>query len=281
VNLFPHVATPTARRLVTLTTDFGLRDEYVGVMKGVLLGHAPMATVIDLCHEIAPQDIRQAALLLEAAVPYFPAQTLHVAVVDPGVGGRRTIVLVKARDQLFLAPDNGILSAVLSNQSIDFAHEITTDSFFLPRVGRTFHGRDIFAPVAAAVLNGVDPVRLGPPFPPGSLQQIHWPSAVLDSSTGTVHTTATHIDRFGNIMTNLREPELRALLGPKFSPHFQVAGQNAVFANTYSDVPVDTLILLGNSRGYLEIALNQGNAARLLHVTIGMPIPLTAWPGPQ
>ncbi|MDH3392872.1 MAG: SAM-dependent chlorinase/fluorinase, partial [Desulfobulbaceae bacterium] len=144
-------------RIITLTTDFGLTDEYVGVMKGVILSLSPAARIIDLSHGVEPQNITQAAYLINSGSLYFPDNTLHIVVVDPGVGSKRRLILVGARQQLFLAPDNGVLSLLLGDESFDFAYEIANTELFGKSVSKTFHGRDILAPVAAHLSTGIPP----------------------------------------------------------------------------------------------------------------------------
>ncbi|MFP3983577.1 MAG: S-adenosyl-l-methionine hydroxide adenosyltransferase family protein [Desulfurivibrionaceae bacterium] len=146
--------------LITLTTDFGLSDEYVGVMKGVILSRCPQARIVDLSHGIRPQDVRGAAYTIEASFPYFPEGTIHVVVVDPGVGSSREIIALQTGGHTFLAPDNGVLSLVLPRA--DKIFKVTAGDLFLPRQGDTFHGRDIFAPLAAHLACGLSPDRLGP-----------------------------------------------------------------------------------------------------------------------
>jgi S-adenosyl-L-methionine hydrolase (adenosine-forming) len=148
-------------RIVTLTTDFGLGDHYAGTMKGVILGIQPAATIVDITHEVTPFQIAEAAYLIAQAYPYFPPKTVHVGVVDPGVGTSRRPVLIEAAGQYFVGPDNGIFAMVQEREPKFKARAITASKYFLPAVSQTFHGRDIFAPVAARLLSGVPPARFG------------------------------------------------------------------------------------------------------------------------
>ncbi|MGR3218622.1 MAG: SAM hydrolase/SAM-dependent halogenase family protein, partial [Candidatus Anammoxibacter sp.] len=168
---------PQSPSIVTLLTDFGLHDEYVGVMKGVILGIDRSARIIDLSHSIKPQDIIGAAYVLLSAYKYFPAGTVNLVVVDPGVGSDRKIICVKTKDHIFLAPDNGILSILIAHETPEIIIEVTNKKYFLPEVSNTFHGRDIFAPVAAHLANGVKPEELGEEL--FAIQEIDIPVPVL------------------------------------------------------------------------------------------------------
>ena len=186
--------------LITLLTDFGHSDEYVGVMKGVILSIDQDADIIDLTHMIDPQDITQASCLLKASYPYFPKNTIHVVVVDPGVGTERKIVVLKIDGHFFLAPDNGVLSCLWQNQSIEAGVWVTNPQYFLHDVSRTFHGRDIMAPVAGWLSRKTPIKNLGPPAKYSDLKTINFLTAKI-SPENCIDGNVISIDRFGNFRT--------------------------------------------------------------------------------
>ena len=194
--------------IITLTTDFGLADPFVGMMKGVMLGIAPGAQLVDLTHEIRSFDILEAALVLEASYRYFPSGTVHVVIVDPGVGTERRAMAATANGHIFVAPDNGVLSLILQTDSVGSlspAFEITNKSLFPGPISRTFHGRDIFAPVAAHLARGTPIESVGPRIGDFIRRPFPAPRPQGDRLLGTV----LRIDKFGNIITNLRLADLR------------------------------------------------------------------------
>jgi len=252
-------------RLITLTTDFGLEDAYVGVMKGVILGINPAASIVDLCHAIPPQDVRAAAFLLHTAWPYFPPGTIHVVVVDPGVGSQRRAIAVATEAATFLAPDNGVLSYVLAEVKEAQAVHLTNQRYWLPQVSATFHGRDIFAPVAAHLSLGVPLTDLGEPLPLGELVTFPLPRPARQSN-GTWLGHVVHVDHFGNLVTDLEA----GAIGDAQSVVIEVGGQRIVgVRHTYREgVPGEPMALIGSS-GRLEIAVPGGHAARWLQAQIG------------
>lgn len=264
--------------IITLTTDFGLSDEYVGVMKGVILSRAPDARIVDLTHAVPPQDIRLAAYIIAAAHKYFPANTLHVIVVDPGVGSNRRIILLQAKGRLFLAPDNGVLTLLLSEKNFQAAFEVTCNHLFLSPVSDTFHGRDIFAPVAAHLAAGLPPEKVGPSLARKELTTLPLPKVHIDSTNNTVSGNVIGIDHFGNLITNIHQEDYRklppALLDKKISV---VIGNTTIpgIHTSYAIAPPGTLLALFGSRGYLEIACNLGNAAQHLNAAQDDTVTLT------
>ncbi len=267
---------PADPPLIALTTDFGLADEYVGVMKGVIAGRAPQARIIDLCHAIPPQDVRHAAYLLHASWPYFPPSTLHVVVVDPGVGSARRIILLDTDHGRFLAPDNGVLTLLLDRPGRQHVHAVTNQEFFLHTVSATFQGRDLFAPVAAALANGTDPADLGPTLDPAALTRLALPQPQIDAATGSAMGAVVAIDHFGNLLTNLSALHLTALNVPLDRLMVQLEGVAVGgIRDTYAAVAPNTVVALIGSRGTLEIAVNQGNAALRLRASIGSRVLLT------
>ena len=260
--------------IITLLTDFGDTDEYVGVMKGVILSIAPEATIVDLTHKIDPQDVLHAAWLLKSASPYFPKGTVHTAIVDPGVGSNRKIVAMKMDNQVFLAPDNGLLSPIWLNKKIDECVYVEESRYFLPEVCNTFHGRDIFAPVAARLCRGLSLSRLGPAANPAALRSLHvvHPSVSPDNKiTGAI----VSIDRFGNLVTNIDMKTLAVLSRshPEQSPVANVGnGSVKGIRNSYCEVPDQEALMIVGSRGFLEIAVNRGSARHFFGARAGDPV---------
>lgn len=247
--------------VVTLLTDFGLQDEYVGVIKGVILSIQPSAVIVDLCHQIPPGDVERAAWLLEWSWRHFPAGAVHVAVVDPGVGSDRRILCVPHRGHLFLAPDNGLLSWVLAGVRRPHAIWVKNSRFFLKPVSRTFHGRDIFAPVAARLCGGLDPSDLGPRV--RSVRRL----PVSRNGSGCAG-RVIQFDRFGNAVTDLRWRDHGKGARGRWS--VRVGGRHiAEIRTSYSSVPEGGALAVVGSRGLLEIAVNRGSAERKFGLEIG------------
>jgi hypothetical protein len=257
--------------IITLITDFGTTDEYVGSIKGVILGIDPAATVVDVTHAIRPQDLAQAAFALEATFRHFPQGTIHVVVVDPGVGtGRKILCLAKHR-QLFLAPDNGILTLQLEEGGAAHLRWLENKAFWRPEVSPTFHGRDIIAPVAAHLSRGVDIRALGPELDPAAAVRLELLRPVVREGAG-IDGVVVHIDRFGNLITNI---PARALEGDRGGEGMHVVvGETWIGAisKTYADVTPGAFLALVGSRGTLEIAVNRGNAQEALGLAAGDPV---------
>jgi S-adenosylmethionine hydrolase len=257
-----------ARSVISLTTDFGLADSYVGIMKGVILGICPEADLIDISHEIRPQALRQASFLLATAVPFFPPGSVHLIVVDPGVGSQRKPIAVQTDRALYVAPDNGVLSMALRLDPPRVAvHIRTTQSqYHLLRISATFHGRDIFAPAAAHLACGLEIHALGDPIPLSDLVTLPTlePQRQPD---GTCIGEVLHIDRFGNLITNfqIHDTDLRLRV---IASETEIAG----LSHTFSDVVPGQLLAYLGSSGYLEIAVREGSAAARLGLDIGDPI---------
>lgn len=263
--------TPTPNsRIITLTTDFGTSDHFAGTMKGVILGIAPKATIIDITHEIEPFNILEGAFTIAQACPYFPKGTVHVVVVDPGVGTARRPILVEAGSQFFIGPDNGIFSMVY-NATSHRVRVITNRRLFLPEISETFHGRDIFAPSAANLATGVKPAIYGKVIKdyiqlgilqPNQTSRRAWSGAVLK------------VDRFGNLITNFhinQFPDVR-------TKSFEVSvGLRRIIdlTSTFAEcVPGEPAVIIGSS-GYLEVVINQVSAANTLGCAAGSPVELT------
>ncbi len=248
---------PRARRspVLTLTTDFGGKDAYVASMKGVVLRAVPEARIVDISHEIPPQEIAEAGYVLACAFPHFPAGTLHLLVVDPGVGTSRRLLAARTRHHFFLAPDNGSLGLVFD---IESPLEIVQIPFPGARVAPTFHGRDILAPAAARLLQGAALSEIGPPAPDPLPFPI--PQARPDSE-GRLRVSVLSIDRFGNVILNFRaQPG-----GADRAPVLEIAGRRlSRLVRTYAEAPASEPVLLFNSSGFLEVAVANGSAAQAL-----------------
>lgn len=253
-------------KIVTLTTDFGLKDPYVAEMKAVILNICPNVTIVDITHEIEKFNIRMGAYTLASAAPYFPAGTVHVAVVDPGVGTKRRSIMIETKHSFFVGPDNGILILAATKQGIVRIHELTNQRFMLPKVSFTFHGRDIFAPAVAHLLNGVRSEEFGPEI----CDAVYPEFLKVTEQNGVITGEIMHVDGFGNIITNISENELTNI-GVKATLNVDLAGykMRLRFCQAYGEAgPQEPLALIG-SHGFLEIALNQGNAARTFKVKAG------------
>ena len=258
-------------RIITMTTDFGLEDEYVGVMKGVILARAPNTTIIDLSHAIDRHNVRQAALLISSAYRFFPDKTIHMVVVDPGVGSNRKVVLLQISGHLFLGPDNGVFGLLLKSKHLQAAYEVPCEQYYMAPVSSTFHGRDIMAPVAAQLAAGLDPKLTGPVVMPRGLQKTNFAAAEIDRLQSTITGEITGRDHFGNLQTNIDAESLNSLCGhDKSRTWITVKGKSIIgIQDTYADKdPGDLLALLG-SRGFLEIAVREGNAAAYLDARTG------------
>lgn len=261
-------------RIVTLTTDFGLADEFVGIMKGVILGLEPAARVVDLSHQIVSHEVRQAAFLLGSAYRFFPAGTVHLAVVDPGVGSLRRIVLIEAGDQLFLAPDNGLLSLVMLEDDSVRAWQVENRELFLAEVSATFHGRDILAPVAARLAGGLEPGKVGAPLAPGDLVRLADLLPEVDRGLGRIVGRVEQVDRFGNLVTNIPGRLLAEVYGPELKRLTISCGGLTVsnLSNTFSGVSAGEVAAVIGGRGYLELAVNLGRADVLMGGRVGVPV---------
>jgi S-adenosyl-L-methionine hydrolase (adenosine-forming) len=260
------------RPIITLTTDFGQSDHFVGTMKGVILAICPAAEIIDISHEVQPFEIGQGAFLLAQSYRYFPPKTVHVAVVDPGVGSARRPILVEAAGQYFVGPDNGVLMMVYSGLAHK-AREITAEKYFLKPTSSTFHGRDVFAPVAAHLATGVRPASFG------KLIENHL-KAAFDKPQRTSRRawtgTVLHVDRFGNLITNFHRDEFSDITTRPFE--MQVGTRKIDrLARHYAEMNGGEIFIIAGSSGYFEVAANQASAARLLGCGSGAPCDLTLY----
>ncbi len=271
--------------VITLTTDFGGADAYVATMKGVILDIAPDARLVDVTHQITPQDVRQTAYVLYTLYRFFPRRTVHLVVVDPGVGGSRRAIALRTPRGSFVGPDNGVFSYVIAEQDIEVGVELVNPRYRLAPVSQTFHGRDIFAPAAAHLATGVPIDQLGPRLS----DPVSLPLPRLQVGSDVIKGEVLHIDHFGNVITSIGRLLWRAeelWLEPAFGKRqaqdvclqadqasVRAAGQQIrSLCRTYADVePGDTLALVG-SGGHLEISVREGSAAAVLGLQPGDPV---------
>lgn len=295
---------------ICLLTDFGLADPYVAQMKGGILRHLPKAAIVDLSHDVPPYALPTAALFLAASRAYFPAGAVFVCVVDPGVGTARRIVAVEKDDQTILAPDNGLLGPILAASGPVSAYDLTAHAD-APGVSATFHGRDVFAPLAARIAAGEPPATLGSEFEPTALKRLPWAAPDWNRDVRSVHAAVLHVDRFGNAVTNIpgeAAAELRTwgdltfsaapnscdTIGhathesgtdampatlPADADGFRVEhsqDESVQFAHSYGSLPSGSLGLIAGSQGYLEFAMNQTSAADAAGLAPGTTFTLSA-----
>lgn len=249
---------------ITLTTDFGACDWFVGTMKGVVLGINPRAVVVDITHEVPPGDVRSGAFSLMASSQYFPKGTVHLAVVDPGVGSQRRAIAVQTANYIFAGPDNGVLSWALAREKIKMVRLLEHSKYFLKTISRTFHGRDIFAPVAAHLSRGLPLAKLGRGLK--DFVRLPWPAPV--DRRGELHGEIIYIDRFGNAITNIGV----GLIAQGYKGTCEVIGRRKVhcaLAEYYGAVPVNSPVAVMGSSGFLEIAVNGGSAVQRFGLNAG------------
>lgn len=251
---------------IALLTDFGTSDQYVGVMKGVIANICPEARIIDLSHHIDPQDVTQAAFLLASSQDFFPQDTIFTCVVDPGVGTDRPIVCASFNDRMYLAPDNGLLSIVAAEHDENSFYAVENSEYFLSGAEgcrTTFDGRDVFAPVAAHLADGVSPEELGSPM--ARIKDLKLPHPVKTAS-GILAGQIIHVDQFGNLITNISAATLQATFrAPLRSIKVRVGGETVDgISPSYAEAEEDELVAVISSGGYLEVAVNQGSAAERL-----------------
>ncbi len=260
--------------LITLITDFGMEDGNVGVMKGVIYGINPSASIVDLSHDIAPQNIANAAYVLRRAYEYFPQGTIHVVVVDPGVGSERRVIAVQSGQAFFVTPDNGVLTYILQELAKKGEKarivNLNNPAYWLPQVSNVFHGRDIFAPVAAHLSLGVEIGTLGQEIE----DVVMLSPLLLDIRQGKITGRVAHIDHFGNLLTNIPESDLISL-GDELT--IRVAGREIKrLSKTFAEGPTGELIGFIDSSGHLAIAVVNGSAQQLLKSLVGESVEATA-----
>ncbi len=257
--------------VITLCTDFGVSDAYAGILKGVIRGIAPAASVIDLTHAVPPQAVAAGALLLRSAVPYFPNGTVHLAIVDPGVGSARRPVAVIADRGFLVGPDNGLLAPAAELMGIREVRLLDRPELFLHPVSQTFHGRDVFAPVAARLAAGLAPDALGPCLP--GLQELAL--AQPRREQGAWRGEVVHVDHFGNLITNIPAAALSDF--PAYGVSVSIAGMSiAALSASYSAVASGEVLAIVGSWGLLEIAVRDGSAAARFRAVPGTPVTMQA-----
>src|SRR5262245_12220118 len=262
---------PCGARIVTLLTDFGLRDYFVSAMKGVMLGINPELKFVDISHLVPPQDVQSGAFTLSQAYPYFPSRTIHVAVVDPGVGTSRKVIAVAAGDQFFVAPDNGLLTYVLEREGDAVVYEITAGDVFCQPVSATFHGRDVFAPVAARISCDTPIQQMGAVL----RQPVRFDVPGLKRMRGgLIQAAVLAVDQFGNLVTNLKPDDLPACRAGGARPCKIVAGGREItgFRSTFAEGRPGEIFVVPGSAGYLEIVVRNGSAASELGLMPGARI---------
>ena len=254
--------------IITLITDFGEASGYVGIMKGVILSINPQCHIIDITHHISPQDREEAAFVLKSVYPFFPQDTIHLVVVDPGVGSARKPIIVESSRNLFVGPDNGVFSFIFLEDPPKGVWEITNDRYFLSPVSPTFHGRDIFAPIAAHLSSGMSPHELGKELKdPVKLEGLE-PEVDQDMLKGRI----VFIDHFGNLVSNISHKLFTRVVGEN---PFQITVGNRVLRRiypTYSDAEDGEVLALFGSSQQLEISVRNGNCQRLLNVSKGFQV---------
>ena len=251
------------RPIVTLTTDFGLNDHFVGTVKGVILNITPEAEIVDICHSVKPFDVLDGALTIAQAYSYFPAGTVHLVVVDPGVGTARRPLVANTERQRFVAPDNGVLSLIYRREERCRVHHITAEHYYLQPVSQTFHARDVFAPVVAYLAKGVAPEKFGEAIVDFSRLELPQPTVV---NARTLRGVVLKVDRFGNLVTNITPQNAAPLFQTPPPPFRIVVGKQEIrsLKAAYAEGAPGELFAILGSMGYLEIAARQASAARAL-----------------
>lgn len=256
--------------IITLTTDFGLKDPFAGLMKGVMLGISPSARIIDITHNIQRHNVFEASQVLAMSYKYFPTTTIHIAIVDPGVGSMRRPLLVVTEDHYFIGPDNGIFSPIFEELKSTFfkVYHLTASHYFLPMSGSTFHGRDIFAPIAAWLSKGVDSHKMGEQI--DDYMKIEAPKPVItDNSTITGEIVSK--DNFGNAISNIKRDDLTKLADVESKDKFRVVFNNETFplVHYYAENENDKLTAIINSFGHLELFAFRDSASDKYNIKIG------------
>ena len=262
--------------VITLLTDFGLQDEYVGVMKGVILSINPRVNLVDIHHNISRHDITRAALTVSASYRYFQEGAIHVVVVDPGVGGKRKAICLRHEGHFFVAPDNGVLTTVIDSGRVGKICEITNQEYFLKPVSETFHGRDIFAPAAAHLSKGVDMRCLGQEIPLSNITRLDLPAPLVSAGDELVGTVIS-IDHFGNLITNISQTTFERFADSVKSEKVVIRlGRSRIqgVSKSYDSVNVGAPVAIFGSRNFLEISLNQGDACTYFSAGIGKRVRL-------
>ncbi len=257
--------------IITLLSDFGLRDPYVAEMKAVILSICPKASIVDISHNIRKYDVRMGAFILARATPYFPNRTIHVAVVDPGVGTARRPIIIETKRSTCVGPDNGLLMLSAQKEGISHIYNIANSKYTLKQVSRTFHGRDIFSPVAAYLARGVPPSEFGP-----EISDLVKPSFLEPKiEPGRIEGEAIYIDDFGNIVTNIDSENLKKIgvkEGNKIA--MKIGGKETalILCRAYGEAALNVPLAIIGSSGFLEVSVNQGDASRVFKVAEGAKV---------
>jgi S-adenosylmethionine hydrolase len=256
------VGHPQMSHIITLTTDFGYKDPFTAEMKGVILSLNSSSIIVDITHGIEPFNILEAAFVIGSSFKYFPSHTVHIVVVDPSVGSDRRSIIIEAGDHFFVGPDNGVFSAILQGASSTKCFHIANQSYMLAKESPTFQGRDIFAPVAAWLLNGISPSDVGPEISDPTVIIIPRSSKISEGLSGKV----IYVDQFGNAITNITAGDLEP-----FATGYtvQIKENHFVPVNHYAQSSADSLSCLVNSSGHLEIFTSRNNASRLFGIGTG------------
>lgn len=256
--------------MITLTSDFGLRDPYVAEMKGVMLTTNPKAIIVDISHDVEKFNVRMGAFILASAAPFFPKDTIHLVVVDPGVGTQRRAILVQTKMAYFIGPDNGVLMLAALDQGVEHIYELLNHNLMLPKISNTFHGRDIFAPAGAKLDKGVKASDFGQEISNPVTPNFVAAKQIKEGIRGEV----LHIDGFGNIITNIKE---KNMINPKIlKVKLPSTSLEVKFGKAYSEVQPEEPIVLVGSHEFVEIAVNHGSAAEKFHLQVGDKILLTS-----
>ncbi len=268
----------TMRPVITLLTDFGTRDPFVAEMKAVILSICPEATIVDISHDVEKFNIRHGAFVLACAYRYFPKRTIHVVVVDPGVGTERRPIVIKTRNYYFIGPDNGVLLLAADEDGIEEVREIKNPRYMLPQISTTFHGRDIFAPAAAYIARGVPLRDLGPELKPNQLNRPKF--STVEIRGNAIEGEVLHIDSFGNVITNIKAHHLDEI-GIRYGMRLLVKLPDlgieleVPFVKSYGYVDVGKELSLIDSHDFLELAINQGSFCSRYGVRVGMRVIIT------
>ena len=251
--------------IITLTTDFGNVDGYVGIVKGVILSICETAKIIDISHDIPAWNINAAAWVLGNSQPYFPKGTIHLGVVDPGVGSKRRPILIESKGQVFIGPDNGIFSLIVQDDSEAKSYELTESKYWMPEVSHSFHARDLFAPVSAHFASGVSADKLGQSI--GADTLVYLPSRELRIKPKRVEGSVAYVDRFGNLITNIKKDNVR-------NAALCQVGKRSIgrIGQSYSWAEQGAPIAFIGSHGFLEIAVSQGRADEKLDAGVNTPV---------
>jgi S-adenosyl-L-methionine hydrolase (adenosine-forming) len=261
--------------IVTLTTDFGLQGGYIGAVKGSILKVNPLCQIVDITHLVSPQNIIEASFIIKTTYPFFPAGTIHLVIVDPGVGTGRKPIVLKEGKHIFVGPDNGVFSLILAGSTKIQSYQITCKEFFLKPLSHTFHGRDLFAPVAGHLSLGLDPKSLGPRLE--NLFEVEWPEPKVQAKR--IVGRIIFADSFGNLITNISREQYGGILEGRGILIQGKGWKIGRLCRTYGQGQIGQPMALFGSSGFLEVAVHEGNAMKKLNLHPGDPIPILFFGG--